>query len=60
MSNRSDQLALVVLVALASLLVLPGLGETSLWWDEAHTAVVARNILDTGLPAASDGTNLVT
>jgi 4-amino-4-deoxy-L-arabinose transferase-like glycosyltransferase len=47
------------LVAVAALLVLPGLGATSLWEDEAGIAVVARNVLHTGLPMASDGRNLV-
>jgi len=47
------------LIAIAALLVLPGLGATNLWEDEAGIAVVARNVLHTGLPMASDGRNLV-
>jgi hypothetical protein len=47
------------LAAIAALLVLPGLGATSLWEDEAKTAFVARNVLHTGLPMASDGRNVV-
>jgi 4-amino-4-deoxy-L-arabinose transferase-like glycosyltransferase len=46
-------------VILATLLVLPGIGATSLWSDEAETALVARNILSTGVPTAFDGRNLV-
>ena len=46
-------------MAIAALLVLPGLGATSLWEDEAGIAFVARNVLHTGLPMASDGRNLV-
>jgi 4-amino-4-deoxy-L-arabinose transferase-like glycosyltransferase len=47
------------LVAIAALLVLPELGATSLWEDEAGIALVARNVLHTGLPMASDGRNVV-
>jgi hypothetical protein len=47
------------LAAVASLLVLPNLGTQALWQDEGQTAVVARNVLRTGLPSASDGKNLV-
>jgi 4-amino-4-deoxy-L-arabinose transferase-like glycosyltransferase len=55
----SHRLIAASLVAIAALLVLPGLGATNLWEDEAGTAVVARNVLHTGLPMASDGRNLV-
>jgi len=43
----------------AALLVFPGLGATRLWEDEAQTAVVAKNVLQSGLPLASDGRNSV-
>jgi 4-amino-4-deoxy-L-arabinose transferase-like glycosyltransferase len=55
----SPRLIAASLVAIAALLVLPGLGATSLWEDEAGIAFVARNVLQTGLPMASDGRNLV-
>ena len=58
--DRLDRHIILVLLILASLLVLPGLGATRLWTDDAQTAVVARNILNSGLPEASDGRNLVT
>ncbi|MDH5324249.1 MAG: hypothetical protein OEZ68_20540 [Gammaproteobacteria bacterium] len=49
----------VVLVLISALLIFPGLGGTSLWTDEAHTAVIAQNIAETGFPYASNGKNLV-
>jgi len=55
----SPRLIAASLVAIAALLVLPELGATNLWEDEAKTAFVARNVLHTGLPMASDGRNLV-
>ena len=39
--------------------MLPNLGRTCLWEDEANTALIARNILMCGLRRASDGTNLL-
>ncbi len=56
MAARDRMLALAV-TALAALLVLPGLGSQSLWQDEAQTAVIARTILDHGIPLGSDGRN---
>lgn len=49
--------SLLVLVLLAGLLVMPGLGGNRIWQDEGQTAVIAKNILDSGLPKASDGKN---
>jgi hypothetical protein len=57
-----DRIELTVaccLAAVASLLVFPNLGRQALWQDEGQTAVVAQNVLRTGLPSASDGKNLV-
>jgi hypothetical protein len=48
-----------VLLTISALFVFWHLGTNCLWEDEAQTALVARNILITGLPAASDGKNLV-
>jgi 4-amino-4-deoxy-L-arabinose transferase-like glycosyltransferase len=59
MWDSSDRLLLAALIGVAALLVLPGIGATTLWSDEAETALVARNILQTGLPTASDGRHLV-
>jgi hypothetical protein len=44
---------------LAAALLLPGLGASALWQDEAETAVLAVRVLETGLPRAFDGVNLV-
>jgi hypothetical protein len=58
--SRSASNALLAAALLGTvLLVLPGLGATALWQDEGQTAAVARNVLSTGLPHASDGTNTV-
>jgi hypothetical protein len=60
MSVDRTELALACcLAAVASLLVFPNLGKQALWQDEGQTAVVAQNVLRTGLPSASDGKNLV-
>ena len=48
-----------ILVLLSGLLVFPNLGATCLWEDEAQTAIVAQNILVTGLPTAFVGKNFV-
>lgn len=45
------------LTALAAGLVLPDLGSPMLWQDEAQTALVARTILEHGVPLGFDGTN---
>jgi 4-amino-4-deoxy-L-arabinose transferase-like glycosyltransferase len=52
--------ALPLCLIAAALLVFPGLGATRLWQDEAQTAAVAKNVLRSGLPLASDGDNTVT
>lgn len=44
---------------LSLLLLLPNLGETYLWTDEADTASIARNVLKSGLPLVYDGRNLI-
>jgi hypothetical protein len=57
--TRNDLIIACALAALASFLVFPHLGTQALWQDEGQTAVVAQNVLRTGLPLASDGKNLV-
>jgi tetratricopeptide (TPR) repeat protein len=44
-----------VIIALAGALLLTNLGGDALWEDEGDTAVLARSILQTGLPKAWDG-----
>ena len=53
------RLILFVLLAISATLVFWQLGSLSLWEDEAQTAVVAENILSTGVPSASNGENFV-
>lgn len=50
--TRDIAIAFIIIV-LSSLLVFPNLGKTCLWDDEAQTAIVAGNILTTGLPTAA-------
>jgi hypothetical protein len=57
--RASDKIIVLALIAVAAVLVLPNLGNTCLWEDEAQTALLARNILSQGVPAASDGKNSV-
>lgn len=57
--DRIELTTACCLAAVASLLVFPNLGKQALWQDEGQTAVVAQNVLRTGLPSASDGKNLV-
>ncbi len=40
-----DHVAVFLCVALATLLMLPGLGRASLWWDECHSVRMAQAIL---------------
>lgn len=49
----------LVLLAISATLVFWHLGRSCIWEDEAQTAVVAKNILSQGVPAASDGKNFV-
>ena len=48
------------LMTIAALLVFWNLGKPAIWVDEGQTAVIAKNILVRGVPAASDGKNFVT
>jgi hypothetical protein len=41
-----DHLAVVLCVALATLVMLPGLGRASLWWDECHSVRMAQTVLE--------------
>ncbi len=47
-----------ILVA-AAFLIFTNLGQRPLWQDEAETACLAVNVLETGLPHAYDGVNFV-
>jgi hypothetical protein len=47
------------ILVLAAILLFSSLGSRNLWQDEAETALLAKRILRTGLPTASDGKNVV-
>ncbi len=53
------RLILPTLLGISAILVLFQLGSNCIWEDEAQTAVIAKNILATARPAASDGKNFV-
>ena len=50
---------LLAITILAALLLLGRLGDRVLWQDEAETGLLAKSILRSGLPIASDGKNVV-
>ena len=56
-SCKRDAVALALLLAIASALLLTGLESPYLWQDEAQTALIAETILDAGVPHGSDGRN---
>jgi hypothetical protein len=58
--NRTDRLVAALLFLAACALVFPNLGDRRLWQDEAETALIAANVLRTGVPSAWDGRILAT
>jgi len=50
---------LVLVLVVAAFLLFYNLGQRPFWQDEAETACLARNVLHSGLPYASDGVNVV-
>src|SRR4030081_2002388 len=58
--SRFEILSLVIIGCLAAVLLFWGLGERSLWQDEAATAVLSDRLLRFGKPMAYDGVNLIT
>ncbi len=50
-------LSVFFLGAAAALLIFSNLGNHYLWQDEAETALLARSVLETGLPRGFDGRN---
>jgi len=55
--KRASRIGLAGILVLAALLSLWNLGSAYLWQDEAQTALLARTILDHGLPLGFDGRN---
>ena len=50
---------LVCILAFAAVLIFANLGTRFLWDDEAETALLARNVLRSGLPLGWDGRDLI-
>ncbi len=57
--SMQERAYLAALFIVASFLLLYNLDNQYFWQDEAETACLARNIVKFGVPAASDGRNLV-
>ncbi len=55
-----ENLAAAAMFFIFFILLFWNLGAEYLWWDEAESAMIAKNILRTGLPLVYDGKNLVT
>lgn len=45
----ADRAVVVFAVGLAALVLVPGLGRSSLWWDEVHSLQMARAVLDSSV-----------
>ncbi len=58
-NNFSLTLLIFVILCISVFFLFKNLGEIPFWQDEGETAVIASNILDTGIPVAWDGKNLV-
>jgi 4-amino-4-deoxy-L-arabinose transferase-like glycosyltransferase len=56
-SEKKEIVFLVVLAAVAAFLLFYNLDKRLLWQDEAQTALVAKTILEKGLPMVADGKN---
>ena len=58
--DGGDRVAALVAFCTACVLIFSNLGDRHLWQDEAETALIAHNVLQTGLPLGWDGKRLVT
>ncbi len=56
-NNKTDSIAIFLLVIIASCLHICNLGNHYLWQDEAQTALISKTILTEGVPRGFDGTN---
>ncbi len=55
--SRGEKIFILAATLAAALLILTNLGNTYLWSDEAHTALLAKTILSHGMPKGTDGFN---
>jgi 4-amino-4-deoxy-L-arabinose transferase-like glycosyltransferase len=56
--RTAERLVVAGLLVAASVLLLANLGNIYLWSDEAQTGLVAKTVLQYGVPKGTDGTNL--
>ncbi|MBN2753698.1 MAG: glycosyltransferase family 39 protein [Candidatus Goldbacteria bacterium] len=54
---RTEIIVFVLLILTASVLLFTGLGTRALWQDEAQTPLIAKTVIDRGLPYGTDGLN---
>jgi len=54
---KGEKIFVWAMTLLAAILILCNLGNTCLWSDEAHTALLGRTILLHGVPKGTDGFN---
>jgi len=52
-----EKVFVLIATLIAAVLILCNLGNTYLWSDEAHTALLGRTILSHGVPKGTDGFN---
>lgn len=55
--KRGEAITLLLVLVAALGILLPNLGNTYLWQDEAQTALISRTVLTHGLPMGTDGRN---
>ena len=54
---KGEKIFVLAVTLIAAVLILCNLGNTYLWSDEAHTALLGRTILSHGVPKGTDGFN---
>lgn len=54
---KGEKIFVLAATLIAAVLILYNLGNTYLWSDEAHTALLGRTILSHGVPKGTDGFN---
>jgi len=59
-ANKKRLIIIILLITIMSVLSLANLGNRYLWYDEAHTALMGRNVLKYGVPKVWDGEYLIT
>lgn len=57
---KKKHLIMALLVIIMMVLSLSNLANRYLWYDEAHTALMGRNVLEYGVPKVWNGEYLIT